>query len=468
MPSGLRTLLEDAGYRVDVRRDQWTDVLVAGHGETWRGSGRDEQMALEHAVRQMCPSELARRSLLPTTPHAPQRAVLEQTAEARTELSRPPPLVRREEPGLKTREQALRELQVLKARVRDSRDILAWCSAERQRLAIMAWICEARAHPEAFPDDVAIKDEVATLSRTLTDYGKAYWPGSVTALQLHMQPRDLPRHMLGASAPTWRRAAELAEHALAQQVSADAARGWDAYGYADTDRLEPGPEDPAKWLAVLTQELEAAGGPLERGAEPTESTDETPDPGVFSRWVRVARWLRLATPEPEPWARALGRLRWYATRRRSALHAGADELEASFRPERAWAKLLGVEDAARAGAVLPTVSAVPGPEVFRRWRGKKLVIVGPRRDPDVQRTLAQALPDAELEWRMAEPRLLPDIVPLIEGRHFDAVLAAIGLQASASDHVLATACQRAEVPYLRVHQGEARACLRALSADAES
>jgi hypothetical protein len=459
MAEGPRTVLEDAGYRVEVRREQWTEVLVQGHGETWLGAGHDESSALEHALRQMCPSELARRALTPSSP-APR--VLEQTAEVRTELSRPPPLVRREEPGLRTREQSLAELQVLKSRVRDSREVLAQCSAERQRLAMMAWICEARGHTEAFPEDAAIKDEVAAISRTLTDFGKAYWPGSVTALQLHMQPRDLPRHMLGGSAPTWRRAAELAEHALAQQVAADAARGWDAYGYADADRASPRPADPDRWLADLVQSLEAAGGPLDRGAEPSLNADETPRLEDFTRWVRIARWLRLATAEIEPWARIIGRLRWYASRRRTALQVGADELEASFRPDRAWAKVLGAEDAAGTGAAA-AADPVADDALADRWKGKRLVLVGSRRDPEVQRSLSRALPGSELEWRVAEPRLLPEIVPLIESRRFDAVLAALGLQASASDHALATACGRADVPYLRVHHGEVRACLRALS-----
>lgn len=459
MGSGLKALLEDAGYRVDLRREQWTEVLVEGHGETWRGAGRDEQAALEHALRQMCPSELARGALSGAA-SAPRTAALESTAEARTELSRPPPLVRREEPGLKSREQSLAELTVLRERIRDSRAVLPSCSAERQRLAMMAWICEARSHTEAFPEDGAIKDEVAGISRLLTDYGKAFWPGSVTALQLHMQPRDLPRHMLGGSAPTWRRAAELSEQALAQQVDADIARGWDAYGYADADRLAPAPEDPDPWLQELVQDLERVGGPLERGAEPGETGDEAPTPEDFVRWVRIARWLRLAFADPEPWARALGRLRWYASRRRSSL-PGADELEASFRPDRSWAKVLGAEDAARPG---PPPLPSSADELAPRWSGKRLVIVGPRRDPDVQRSLSQALPSSEIEWRVAEPRLLPDLVPLIENKRFDAVLAALGLQASVADHALASACRRADVPYFRVHHGEARACLRALSA----
>jgi len=459
MTLDVRSVLEDAGYRVDLRSDRWVEVLVEGHGETWRAAGRDERAALEHVLRQMCPSVLARRALGPA-PDAP-RAALESAAESRSERSRPPPLVRREAPGLKSREQSLDELAVLKGRVHDHGAALASCSAERQRLAIMAWICEARSHTEAFPEDAAIKDEVAGVSRMLTDYGKAYWPGSVTALQLHMQPRDLPRHLLGGSAPTWRRAAELAEQALAQQVAGDTARGWDAYGYADADRLAPGPESPDRWLRELVEALERCGGPLERGAEPGEGRED-PDPEAFLRWVRIARWLRLTFADPEPWARALGRLRWYASRKRASLPPGADELEASFRPDRAWAELLGAEDLAQRAS--PSRPATPeGLET--RWRGKRLVIVGPRRDPEVQQTLAEVLKDTELEWRMAEARLLPELVPLIEGHRFHAVLAALGLQSSASDQALAVACRRAGVPYLRAHRGEARACLRALASE---
>ena len=111
-------------------------------------------------------------------------------------------------------EEALDDLDILMDRIRDTRQELGLCAPDRQRLAMLAWICLGRSHADAFPDDLRIRDRVSSISRQLTEIGKTFWPGSVTALQLHMQPRDLPRHLLGGVASTWRRAAELAEQSL--------------------------------------------------------------------------------------------------------------------------------------------------------------------------------------------------------------------------------------------------------------
>ncbi len=456
-----RAILEDSGYSVRLRHDQWWECVVEGHGELWVGRALHEEAALQNALDQMCPSVLS-RSALETPRPATRRA---ETAASRSELSRAPLLVRREEPGLRNREGALSELLTLRSRIRDSREHLPLCSAERQRLAMMAWICEARSHAEDFPEDNIIREEVAAVSRMLTEIGKAYWPGSVTALQLHMQPRDLPRHMLGGSAPTWRRAAELSEHALTEQVSGDEVRGYDPYGYADAAFLSPSPADPESVLDAVTRELEEDGGPLERGAEAPRSAESAPESETFVRWASTLRWLRLAPVDPERWARALGRVRWWASRRKSHLQPGADRLESGYRPPANWADVLSipVDETNKNGAATRAPT-----DAVHRWDGKRIVIVGQRRDPEVHRVLSEALPQVEMEWRMAEPRLMPELVPLITSRRFDAVLAALGLQSASTDHALATACKNASIPYLRVHHGEARSCLRALAGERAS
>src|SRR5439155_20889535 len=177
---------------------------------------------------------------------------------------------------------ALEELDTLTERIRDSREELGLCSPERQRLAMLAWICEARAHTDTFPEDTRIRDRVGSISRQLTEIGKTFWPGSVTALQLQMEPRDLPRHLLGGTATTWRRAAELAEQALRNKEHEDERRGYDAYGWADARLTLPRPAHPERLLEEMVVAVEKLSGSLETQAAPADSSVR-PDGLAFQR-----------------------------------------------------------------------------------------------------------------------------------------------------------------------------------------
>lgn len=237
-------------------------------------------------------------------------------------------------------DKSLEALDILMDRIRDSREELGLCSPDRQRLAMLAWICEARSHTDAFPDDLRIRDRVGAISRQLTEIGKTYWPGSVTALQLHMQPRDLPRHLLGGTATTWHRAAELAEQSLRMKELEDERRGYDTYGWADAKQLSPRPQDPRRLLEQMAGEVERLSGTLSTHAAPADQAVR-PDGAQFTRWVRQLRWLRTTEVDPEQWARIAGRLRWWSFRREPALASASRELEAGFAPSQSWASLLG-------------------------------------------------------------------------------------------------------------------------------
>jgi hypothetical protein len=382
----------------------------------------------------------------------------------------PPPLVRRD--AITTRvvdpPRALEELDILLERVRDSREELGLCSPERQRLAMLAWICEARAHTDTFPDDLRIRERVGSISRQLTEIGKTFWPGSVTALQLQMQPRDLPRHVLGGAAPTWSRAAELSERALHALEYSDERRGFDAYGWADIAHALPLPENPNELLEQIIREVETCGGALPPHAAPRDG-DARPESEQYVRWVRTLRWLRAADVDPDRWGRVAGRLRWWATHRDAQLAVGSRELESSFAPDHPWAEELGVVPGN--GAIADDHAGVNGASIANglldlvrgMTSGKRLVFVSNRRDPDLELRLKDLLPEAALEWRVAEPKRLETLGESIQQGAFDVVLAAIGFQSLATDHLLARACRLARVKYLRVNRGRPNACLRALA-----
>ncbi len=378
--------------------------------------------------------------------------------------SEPPPLVRRDStPPRADLSRSVEELDILMERIRDAREELGLCAPERQRLAILAWICEARSHTDAFPDNARIRDEVAGVSRLLTEIGKSFWPGSVTALQLQMQPRDLPRHLLGGSAATWARAAELAERALQSQEYADERRGYDLYGWADAPHTLPVPESPEAVLDKLTAEVEGFGGGLERQAEPREP-DLRPDPETFVRWVRQLRWIRGAElSEPELWARVAGRLRWWSNRRDPQLSSAVRELDASYAPKSAWAFETGCTMFAHRADNARLVSAELASKAQATVRGRKMVIVSHRRDPDLQTELNQALQGSSIQWCVAEPRRVQELGEEITQKSYDLVLGAIGLQSPTVDQILARACRGANITYIRVNKGRIVTCLRHLS-----
>lgn len=459
---GLRSFLEASGYEVRFRREAWVDCLIVSGDESFIGRGTDDRAALAAAIDAAFPSNLSKQLLSravsaneTSSPPEPPKPAVGHKAAPRSA----PPLVRRgSRPERTDLTRALDELRVLSDRIRDSRDELGLCTAERQRLAILAWICEARAHTDVFPQEASVRDQVAVVSRQLTEIGKAYWPGSVTALQLSMEPRDLPKHMLGGLASTWTRASELAERALHSLEHADERRGHDEHGWADLEFLRPSPADAEGTLERLVDEIQRAGGSIERYAEARDASAR-PTPEQYTTWIRTARWLRGTHVDPERWARVVGRLRWWAGRRDPKLAAVAKELDAAFVPSRPWSELV---EGARADTP-PTPPSTLIDRARGRCAGKRIVVVSHRRDPDLRVRLDEVLDAASLEWTVAEPNRLKALGEEITGNSFDLVLGALGLQAPQPDRFLADACRRSDTLYLRVNRGRPIACLRALS-----
>lgn len=517
-------MLARHGYRLRFREHDWVECLIASVDDAFEGRGLDREAALEAALQSAFPSRVARELLDVAVAaasrglHLPSAGVPEHVSH---EIAEPPglsmlhepspsdnhadegpelgPVLKSAQAGLRTREpgfvrtvdrastnrmppappartvpllvrsghatlpvgreRSLEDLAILTDRIEDSRAELAWSTAPRQRLAILAWICEARSHTDVFPDDGEIREAVARVSRQLTEIGKAFWPGSVTALQLQMTPADLPRHLLGGTPATWARAAELAERALAHLEHSDERRGQDPYGWGDADALDPEPLHAQPVLQGLVSAVEAAWGPLDRFAEP-RNPDDLPEPLLYQQWVRELRWIRGQDVDPDLWARVMGRLRWWACRRNGPVQAEGRELEPGFRPDRPWAEVLGTRGVHRSESPLPRelVDLVRG-----RFGGKKLLCLGMRRDPVEQARLTQALPDTELEWRFVEPSLLEELPAALEEGGYEAVVAAVGLQAQATDIALARGCKRAGVRYVRANRGQPIACLRGLA-----
>jgi hypothetical protein len=460
----LRAMLEGFGYEIRFREHEWVECFLFTEKESWTGRGPDRRAALEDAVAHACPSQLARALLERAVAEATEQASAKPAPKPRQERSTsdtrrsgPPTLVAKEPLAAPDLSRSLEELAIIEQRIRDTKDELGLCAPERQRLALYAFICEARGHTETFPEEARVRDAVAVISRLLTEIGKSFWPGSVTALQLHMQPRDLPRHLLGGVATTWTRAAELAERALIGVELGDERRGFDSYGWADPPESRPAPIDAEGQVDQLLASIEKKTGTLDR-AEPREGGK--PEADEFLYWVRRLRWLRGSASDPDKWSRAAGRLRWWTGRRDPSLGRAARELDPAFIPPITWLDSLAEDIEVKPDRELPAdlIERVRG-----AYNGKRLVFVSTRRDPDLQARLTGAIVGAELEWRVAEPKRLHDLGEAIASKQYDVVLSALGFSSLGADPLLARACKDAGVGYLRVNRGRPIACLRALA-----
>ena len=501
----LRQVLARFGYRLLFREHAWVDCLITSFEDSYEGHGPDKAAALNDALSRACPSRLSRelleealgtlaqvrpfRDVTPAADRNETASVFSAVGESdwsnrtppevgsnggnhilaedrlpRTSLSQemprlvPVPSPAKVGPSM-DRNRSLEELDILMERIEESRDELAWSTAPRQRLAILAWICEARSHTDLFPDELDIRDGVARVSRLLTEIGKAYWPGSVTALQLQMQPTDLPRHLLGGTPSTWARAAELAERALLNLEHSDERRGQDAYGWGDIESLSPEPSDAQSILLGLVDAIEESWGPLDRFAEPRNPND-FPSPERFHTWVRELRWIRLQHIEPDLWARVMGRLRWWACRRNGPVQGAGRELEPGFKPEVPWSMLLGKEGSVRDKLSLPEALVA---EVHAWYAGKKVLCVSNRRDVAEQTRLSDALSETQFDWRFADSSLLTGVAATLDDQGYHAVLSAVGLQAPHIDRALVRGCREAHIPYVRANRGQTLTCLRALA-----
>ncbi len=468
MPDAALALLQSHGYAVRFRKGEEVECLVTYEEEAWVGLGPSRKDALDAAVALACPSALSQalfQDALSDAPNSkPQPAVPAMSPPpAYVSHRKHPPLVARQARVAPTLESAIDELEILKARIRTSREDLGLCTPQRQRLAILAWICEARAHIDAFPSQARVRDSVATISRLLTELGKVYWPGSVTALQLQMTPRELPRHLLGASVSTWGRAAQLAEQTLESAVLKDDLRGYDAYGWADGAQLWPRTLQASDRMLALQTDIEKVAGRLDKFAAPKPGAKK-PDAQTHLRWVRELRWLRGGASDPELWARLAGRLRWWAGRRDAGLQLGLRELEPGYAPEHSWSEVLGAADQADTKASRSHIDLQASllDRVRARGAGLRLAWVGPRRDPSLLEALRGALKGCELTWCVSETSKLQALQSEIHEGGYDYVFGAVGLQDHISDLLLTRACRTGSTGYLRVFRGEPWSCLRAL------
>lgn len=447
-------LLGELGYKLDYTVSDKTRCDLRRGKEHWTGEGGNADEALQDVLHKACPSALSWTLLQKALrePAVESSSRRDSTARVREASTKGPPRLVGYDASRPDLEASLEELDILKERVGECRDELGLFSPERQRHAMLAWICEARGHTDHFGHDPRVRDRVAAISRLLTDIGKAFWPGSVVALQLNMEPSELPRHILGGRANTWTRAADLAEAALHQIERGDQRRGLDGAGWADIDRKQHGvPQHPGALMDKLVAEVEEVGGKLGRQA----AARRLPTGPQFLRWVRMLRWLRTTGHRPDLWCLLAGRFRWWASRRDADLEDGARELDATFRPDAPWHATLEEP-------IAPYSEVQAHKALSQNLNGQNVLLVSPRWDRTVFDALGEVLPQTEFTFSLSESERLTQAARDIESGSFHLVLAGLGFQGRKADRQLALACASKEVRYVRAPSGDLGGYLRGL------
>ncbi|MCP4873137.1 MAG: hypothetical protein GY898_30965 [Proteobacteria bacterium] len=255
--------------------------------------------------------------------------------------------------------EALEGLANLRAVIDDLMPEVAWMAPRLVRLQLTAWLARARALQEASWHHHAVEQEVRRLAGRLGGVTKRWWPGNVTALQLHTAPEQVSKNLgLGlGSRPDWDDVADAIENVLDETNE----------GWADDSALEPRPVSVDAAFDRITTNLEALLGPLDRepGHGALAHIDDTETRKALQEWARRLRWMRGVAPSGERWARAMGHLRWvlqHAPKTRRYLDAALDP-DRSPR-EGTWAKALGEDPdrRRRRKRVRKVLRATPSPE----------------------------------------------------------------------------------------------------------
>ena len=364
MDAQLRTFLEANGYRILERRHEWCECLILGNGETWSGAGAEAAEAFERAVSLCFPSTASRRALAQAmkandaseaVPHAdelapgttelepgagnePAAATHESEDSSEPEVVAPPRLVVVASPTEVEKRAASDALEALSARIDARRIEGSRLSPRRQRLLLLTWLAEARSW-QSDPHGIGASAPVLAIVKKLRALTDAWWPGTVSAFQIHSTPastrsRDL-RGFADEAPQTWAQVASLAAEALHAIEREETAAGWDEDGWADRAQTAPPPPDPEGLLGTLAAEIEVEGGPLD-GPQPKGGA--VPPAASLERWARRLRWLRGARGDDPRWGAIAGRLRFWA-QRASGFSTAEEYLDPAYRPPRSWSSL---------------------------------------------------------------------------------------------------------------------------------
>jgi hypothetical protein len=407
----VRLFLDSAGYGVVYREQGWIEcLLVRGEAERWVGRGDDHDTALLHALSQAFPSQAARTALMtallvaqrgPETEAEPATdgplprcpAVSGDGAEQPADGARhgggaptaASPLTAadgdggRPEDGVPApadhhppaapspppldAQTALVQVRELRERILADEPDVAVLAPGRQRLILLGWIAQARAHQEGLPEFGPVHCAVQEIAHLLGGLARTWWPGSVSALQLRAQPAQalaLLRLTATQTPTSWKQVAGLAAQELHAVEERDEADGLDDRGWGDEALLDPPSEDPD---GLLEDILTAMG----------------PDCGIpqlrqVMQWARSIRWLRGSVQQVDQWAAALGLLRRWI-QEYPDLACAARLLEPDYRPNRPWAEVFRREaaNARRAQEAAEVLAAAPaadrpiGPDGLREW-----------------------------------------------------------------------------------------------------
>jgi hypothetical protein len=253
--------------------------------------------------------------------------------------------------------EALEVVERIFADIGDCEHVLACLTPERQRLWLLIWICRARAEQEKHPRATEVARAVARVARRLADLARAFWPGSVRALQLNASPADvgLGRRQGEVRPRLWSEAADSADRALEDHLAQAEWVGLDEDGWADAAQLDPRPQNSAALLEQVAAELEALASHTTNGAALDDRAVER-----MTHLGRMLRWMRGGVAEPVRWGTAMGRLRQIGYTLGERGEPIREVCDPRHRPRRPWAWAATL-DAPRVPEPTPPIDDPPAP-----------------------------------------------------------------------------------------------------------
>jgi hypothetical protein len=397
--SQIQAWLKSLGYELMARTQGFSECLVSRGDERWLGRGLSEEEALADALRQMCPSNLARKlfCLLGEPIEAKPKEVSAKNASddvkaSSTEVTGPanaetPPvatrpmqasspehgvapgeaLVAREvepESPLDTQRlkrfpapppvplkapspESLEALKALEELLETRTPDIFVAASPLVRTTLISFVTRAR----AIADKGLLGDTEYTrnIASTLGKLAKRLWPGQLRCLQLMSTPLaagadlGLPD---GGKLHDWEEAADKAEEAIEALRAKHEADGLDEFGWADSGACHPAPTEPSTRLDRIRQSMvELFGSFLELPSDAVRTGLQT-RPAEYQpkleQWAKELRWLRVHVDSPVLWGEAFGRLRWaVATMPQDFRRLLEDLLDESYRPTQTWPAELG-------------------------------------------------------------------------------------------------------------------------------
>lgn len=364
---------------MDFYQHAWIDCLIQGHSESYIGHGREQEQALQDALRGMLPSKLSRDMFFAQlfmeddslTASGEDREEGDTVTSERYEA-----LDRDDSTGLEEDEyngeqtegrseltESLTETVVSPTADEDTfvgsvEDLgnayavfdlieeslnaidldIPMETPRRLQVLITFYLCQLRHYQEQLPDP-SLTASVHDFVNRFGHWSRVLWPGNFPVLQVSAKPNSSSMALFGKPASSWM---DLVHHAMEELDNDPNA---DDQGWSDLPACSPACPNPDEQLDKAVFEIDLVlGGRHDAGSKEIQRAAEVLDNQGSEKLIhacQVLRWIRPDVSNPWKWGKAMGRLRWMASRKFLQGHPLRSLVDPSWYPKPDWAHSLG-------------------------------------------------------------------------------------------------------------------------------